>query len=114
LAEVIQGEAELLESLLPFMEKKLKVRWGRGGVRCSAEGFFRAPLALQRRWIRKAGAELCGTAMNLSYERVESVLRVWRGEDRGPRDLGFGLSVDQKTPWLLLNYRPLSPKVPKR
>lgn len=114
LAEVIHGEDDLLEGLLPFLEKKLKARWGRGGVRCSAEGFFRAPLALQRRWVRKAGAELCGTAMNLSYERVESVLRVWRGEDPGPRDLGFGLCVDRKDPWLFLNYRPLPPKVPKR
>lgn len=114
LADVILAEDDLLESLLPFLEKKLKVRWERGGVRCQAEGFFRAPLALQRRWVRKAGAELCGTAANLSFERVEMVLRVWRGEDPGPRDLGFGLSVGRRDPWLFLRYRPLPPKVSKR
>ena len=114
LAEVIQSEDDFLEGLLPFLDRKLKIRRRRGRFECRAEAFFRMPLALQRRWVRKAGGDLCGTAMNLSYERVGSVLRVWRGEEKGPRDLGFGLSVDRKDPWLLLTYRSLPAKVSKR
>jgi tRNA(Ile)-lysidine synthase len=114
LGEVFLAEDEFLESLLPFLGKKLKARYRPGHTECQASAFFRMPLALQRRWVRRICEDSTPLARGFSFERVETVLRVWRGDEKGPWDLGFGLSADQMGPKLILAYRKLPPKVSNR
>lgn len=114
LAEVFQAEDEFLDSLFPFLGKKLKARYSPGLTECPASAFFRMPLALQRRWVRQVCENFTPLARGFSFDRVETVLRVWRGDEKGPRDLGFGLSADRMGPKLILTYRKLRPKVSNR
>lgn len=104
-AEVLRAEDEFLESLMPFLGRKLGSRRRAGSYRCQAAPFFRMPLALQRRWVRRVCEGFTVLARGLSYERVEGVLRTWRGEEKGPRDLGFGLSAGKEGPFLFLSYQ---------
>jgi tRNA(Ile)-lysidine synthase len=114
LAEVARAEDEFLESLLPFLERKLKSDRKPGRYACQSEPFLQMPLALQRRWIRRVCEEFSVLARGFSFERVEMVLRTWSGQAKGPQDLGFGLSARREGSNLILNYQKLPPKGPLR
>ncbi|HVZ79630.1 MAG TPA: tRNA lysidine(34) synthetase TilS [bacterium] len=114
LAEVLQAENEFIEGLLPFLDKKLRSRRRGKDHECSSSAFLRMPLALQRRWVRRVAEGFTPLARGFSFERVEAVLRVWKGEEKGPRDLGFGLSADRRGQKLVLAYQRLPSKVSRR
>jgi len=91
LGEITAAEDFVLEGLLKPMDKKLKSRWGGGGYYCQAESFVRYPAALQRRWIRRVAEKLNGDARGLSFDRIEEIIRLWKGLEKGPKDMGFGI-----------------------
>ena len=91
--EVNAAEDVLMEELLKPLEQRLKSRWGKNSYTCNAMDFMKAPLALQRRWIRHVGEKLNPSARGLSFDRIEGILRLWVGRENGPRDLGFGLAA---------------------
>lgn len=91
--EVNAAEDALLEELLKPLELKVRSRWARYSYACNAADFMKAPLALQRRWIRHVCERLNPSARGLSFDRIEEVLHLWEGREKGPRDLGFGLSA---------------------
>ncbi len=89
--EITSAEDQVLEGFLVLVERKVKSRWVRGVYSCRAESFQRTPLALQRRWVRFVSEQLNANARGFSFDRIEEVIRLWEGKEKGPRDLGFGL-----------------------
>jgi tRNA(Ile)-lysidine synthase len=85
-------EAFMMESL-EGIKKSLKGRWSASSYRGPKTSFERLPLALQRLFIREAAKRLNPSARGLSFDRLEEATLVWKGRQKGPRDLGFGLSV---------------------
>jgi tRNA(Ile)-lysidine synthase len=90
-AEVTAEEDALMKEMLKPLERQVKSRWRRNVYTCNALFFRKAPLALQRRWIRHISEKLNPLARGLSFERIEEIIRLWAGSEKGPRDLGFGL-----------------------
>lgn len=90
---ITAAEDQFLEQLLVPVEKKVKSRWGKNVYSCSAAALPMVPLALRRRWVRRVAEELTIRGRGLSFDRIEEVLRLWEGRERGPRDMGFGLSA---------------------
>ena len=90
--EITAAEDIFMEEQLAPLEKKMNGRWGKGDYACQASVFAKAPIALQRRWIRRVAGRLNPQARGLSFERIEEVIRLWKGLEPGPKDLGFGLT----------------------
>jgi len=93
LGEITATEDLFMDGLLASVGPALKSRWGRREYHCRADAFGQIPLALQRRWVRRAAERLSADARGLSFERIEETIRLWCGQGRGPKDLGFGLAA---------------------
>lgn len=93
IGDINAAEDELLEGLLSPMGKKLKSVWRRQRYSCDALAFKMEPLALQRRWIRRVAEKLTPKGRGLSFDRIEEILGLWLGREKGPRDVGFGLTA---------------------
>jgi tRNA(Ile)-lysidine synthase len=96
IASISASEDAFLDEILGSWAVKIGVRRGKRGFTCRAAAFARMPLALQRRWVRRACAGLNPRARGLSFERVEEIIRLWAGKEKGPRDMGFGLAAGEK------------------
>jgi tRNA(Ile)-lysidine synthase len=94
-AEINSAEDQVLESLLILVEHQVKSRWMDGSYSCQVESFQSLPLALKRRWARHVGELLTSKARGLSFDRIEEIIRLWEGKEKGPRDLGFGLVAEK-------------------
>src|SRR5207253_440018 len=88
MGEVTSAEDHLMEQLLGPVEKRIKSRWKKDAYFCHSGAFQKIPLALQRRWVRHAAERSTEEARGLSFERVEEIIRLWTGKEKGPRDLG--------------------------
>ena len=106
MAEVTAAEDAFLESLLAPLGRKVGSRWARSGYSCRAKDFEKLPTALKRRWVRAVAERLSGEARGLSFDRIEEVLRLWEGREKGPRDLGFGLLAGRDRGQAYLRSRP--------
>ena len=95
LGDVNAAEDVLLEELLKPVERKVKSGWRPNSYSCNALDFCKIPLALQRRWIRHVCEKLTPMARGLSFDRIEEILLLWIGTEKGPRDLGFGLTANR-------------------
>jgi tRNA(Ile)-lysidine synthase len=93
LGDVNAAEDTLLEELLKPVERKVKSRWQHHAYVCNSLDFSKISLALQRRWIRHVCERLTPLARGLSFDRIEEILHLWTGNEKGPRDLGFGLTA---------------------
>jgi hypothetical protein len=102
MGEVISVEDQLIDQLLENAEKKLKDRWKKKAYFCPSLTFHQMHVALQRRWVRKVAEKLNQNARGISFDRVDEILRLWRGEEKGPRDMGYGLSVGTEGSWVYL------------
>jgi tRNA(Ile)-lysidine synthase len=91
LGEVTAAEDELMQNVLKSVEREVKSRWKKTGYDCLGERFVKTPLALKRRWVRLVAEKLAPPARGLSFDRVEEIVRLWEGREKGPRDLGYGL-----------------------
>lgn len=91
--DVLAADDELLDGFSRDLEKKLKSRWGKGIYACAAPAFAAVPLALQRRWVRRVCEKLVPETRGLPFDRIEEILRLWEEKERGPRDVGFGLTA---------------------
>ncbi len=100
--ELNATEDAFLEGLLKPLERRVRSRWRRNTYACNALNFSGIPLALQRRWIRHVGEKLNPLARGLSFDRIEEILRIWDGKEKGPRDLGFGLAADRRQNQVIL------------
>ena len=89
--EISSAEDQVLEGYLVSVERQVKSRWVRGAYSCQAERFQKIPLALQRRWVRLISERLTANARGFSFDRIEEIIRLWEGRQKGPRDLGYGL-----------------------
>jgi tRNA(Ile)-lysidine synthase len=102
MGEVISVEDQLTDQLLENGEKKLKDRWKKNAYFCPGLTFNKMHLALQRRWVRKVAEKLNQNARGISFDRVDEILLLWRGEKKGPRDIGYGLSAGTEGSWVYL------------
>jgi tRNA(Ile)-lysidine synthase len=93
MGEVTTVEDQLLDQLLDKAGKNLKDRWTKRAYFCNGSSFEKMPLGLKRRWIRRVAEKLISDARGLSFDRVEEVLLLWSGQEKGPRDVGYGLSA---------------------
>jgi tRNA(Ile)-lysidine synthase len=93
LGEITAAEDAFLEGLVDSAEKKVAAFHGRKAFHCRADRFQELPLALKRRLVRSAAEKLTNKGRGLSFERIEETLRIWEGREKGPRDMGFGLSA---------------------
>ncbi len=91
--EISAAEDFFLEEASKTLEKKLKSRTAKKTFSWSVSEFEKIPLALQRRWARHAAEKLTDKARGLSFDRIEEMIRLWKGFEKGPRDLGFGLKA---------------------
>lgn len=105
LGEINAAEDVFLEGLLKPVERRVKSRWGRFSYTCNASIFTKVPLALRRRWVRYVGEKLNPLARGISFDRIEEILRVWEGEEKGPRDLGFGLTAGRSQNQAFLSWK---------
>jgi tRNA(Ile)-lysidine synthase len=95
-AEINSAEDQFLEGLLISVERQVKSRWMGGLYSCEAKIFQNLHLALQRRWVRHVSEQLTARARGLSFDRIEEIIRLWEGKEKGPRDLGFGLTAEKR------------------
>lgn len=93
MGEVTAAEDEFLDQWVAKVGAELKSCWTLKKFVCSQKMFLDQPLVFRRRWIRQVAEKLVPDARGLSFERVELILRLWQGEERGPRDVGYGLSA---------------------
>ncbi|HXL73147.1 MAG TPA: ATP-binding protein, partial [bacterium] len=93
MGEVTAVEDQLMDQLLEIAGKKLKDQWEKKAYFCSYTAFQKMHLALQRRWVRRTAEKLNPNARGLSFDRVDEILRLWNGREKGPRDIGYGLSA---------------------
>ena len=91
--EITAAEDEFLDRLSWSLGPKVKSRWRGMSYSCDLRCFGILPLALQRRWVRQVAERLASSARGLSFERIEEVLRLWSGKEKGPRDIGFDLKA---------------------
>lgn len=102
MGEVISVEDQLIDQLLENAVKKLKHRCKKNTYFCAGLTFHQMHLALQRRWVRKVAEKLNQNARGISFDRVDEILLLWRGEEKGPRDMGYGLSAGTEGSWVYL------------
>ncbi len=112
IGDITATEDQFLESFLDSLEKKIKSRWEDKKFSCDPVTFGKLPLALQRRWVRRVVEQLTGRPCGLSFERIEEVLHLWEGSEKGPRDLGFGLVAGGKTNRVFLLLKGLKTSSP--
>jgi tRNA(Ile)-lysidine synthase len=93
MGEVTAVEDELMNQLLAIAGKKLKDQWKKNAYFCPRPAFQKMHSALQRRWVRWVAEKLNSNARGLSFDRVDQILRLWNGQEKGPRDIGYGLSA---------------------
>ena len=93
MGEVTAVEDQLMDQLLEIAGKKLKDQWKRNAYFCPSPAFQKMHPALQRRWVRRVTEKLNSNARGLSFDRVDQILRLWNGQEKGPRDIGYGLSA---------------------
>lgn len=103
--EITAAEDEFLDQLVGKLEGKIGSRWRKNSYTCDARLFLRMSLALQRRWIRKVSERLSTDARGLAFDRIEDILRLWAGVEKGPRDIGFGLKAGRDGNNSFLSYR---------
>jgi len=104
MGEVVTVEDQFLDQVLNDAGKKLKNRWGKKAYFCDASSFAELHLALQRRWVKRSAEKLTSDARGLSFDQVEEILRIWAGQKKGPRDVGYGLSAGMEGSSLYLKY----------
>jgi hypothetical protein len=46
--------------------------------------------------------KLSRNARGISFDRVDEILRLWSGQEKGPRDVGYGLSAGMEGSWVYL------------
>jgi tRNA(Ile)-lysidine synthase len=102
MGEVTAVEDQLMDQLLEITGKKLKDRWKKNAYFCPNQAFQKMHPALQRRWVRRVAEKLNSNARGLSFDGVERILRLWNGREKGPRDIGYGLSAGQEGPGVYL------------
>lgn len=107
LGEISAVEDAFLEDLVASVGKRIQGRWAKNSFYCRSSGFKKIPLALKRRWVRFVAVKLTDQARGLSFERIDEAIRLWEGTEKGPRDLGFGLSAgrSQNTAFLIQKER---------
>jgi len=105
--EIAAAEDSFLEGFLGQAGKNLRGRWSGSSYRCPSQEFAKMSLALRRRWVRRVAERLHPDARGLSFERIEEVIRLWEGKEKGPRHMGFGLVVgrDKKEAYLRYEFR---------
>jgi tRNA(Ile)-lysidine synthase len=91
IGEISSAEDQFLEGFLVSVGQQVKSRWVHGAYSCEAESFQKMPLAFQRRWVRLISEQLTANARGFSFDRIEEIIRLWEGQEKGPRDLGYGL-----------------------
>ncbi len=96
LGETCAAEDAFLEELLRPLGRKVQSRWRASSYSCNGPRFDKLPLALRRRWVRHVCEGLNPVARGLTFDRIEEVLRLWAGREKGPRDLGFGFTAGRK------------------
>jgi tRNA(Ile)-lysidine synthase len=102
MGEVMSVEDQLVDQVLEIAKKKLKDRWKRKAYFCPMSAFQKMHLALQRRWVRQVAEKLNQNARGISFDRVDEILRLWSGLEKGPRDIGYGLSAGTEGSWVYL------------
>ena len=93
MGDVASTEDSFLEQRTSEVGSKLKGRWTTKNYSCPGKAFQAMPLVFRRRWVRQVAEKLNGDARGLSFERVELILRLWAAQEKGPRDVGYGLSA---------------------
>jgi len=91
MGEVAAEENRFLEEWAKESGVRLQGKWSKKSYVCSQKKFRTADLVLQRRWARQVAERLNPDARGLSFDRVELILRLWNGDEKGPRDVGYGL-----------------------
>jgi tRNA(Ile)-lysidine synthase len=102
MGEVTAVEDELMDQFLDQAGKDLKGRWKKDAYFCRGVVFQKTHLAIQRRWVRRIAEKLVSNARGLSFDRVDEILRIWGGLEKGPRDVGYGLSAGTESSWVYL------------
>ena len=94
--EILESEDAWLENWVESLSRQLGEKKTGPRYALSLEKFQKLSLPIQRRVIRRGAEILEPLARGLSFDRLEEALEVWRLKRKGPRDLGFGLSVGVK------------------
>jgi tRNA(Ile)-lysidine synthase len=102
MGEVTSVEDQLVDQLLEIEGKKIESRWKKNVYFCPGSAFRKMHLALQRRWVRRVTEKLSRNARGISFDRVDEILRLWSGQEKGPRDVGYGLSAGMEGSWVYL------------
>ncbi len=102
MGEVTSVEDQWADQLLEIEVKKIKDRWKKDAYFCPGPAFHQMHLALQRRWVRQVAEKLSRNARGISFDRVDEILRLWGGQEKGPRDVGYGLSAGMEGSWVYL------------
>ena len=76
--------------------RNLKISTTKKSYFCKWSSFQKLHMALQRRWVRRVAEKLVSNARGLSFDRVEEILFLWSGHEKGPRDIGYGLSAGKE------------------
>ncbi len=100
--EAAAAEDEFLDQWVTEKGSKLKGRWTPKSYACAQKTFFNHPLAFRRRWVKQVAEKITPDARGISFDRVELILRLWQGQEKGPRDVGYGLSAGQSKGWVFL------------
>jgi hypothetical protein len=102
MGELTTTEDQFMDQLLDQAGKSLKGRWAKNAYYCRGSAFQKMHLALKRRWIRRVAEKLVPEARGLSFDRVDEIIHIWNGQEKGPRDVGYGLSAAMKESWIYL------------
>ncbi|HVM32426.1 MAG TPA: tRNA lysidine(34) synthetase TilS [bacterium] len=93
LGEVAAAQEAFMMQALERASRKMGGRFQSGGWSGRQASFRRMPLAIQRLLLRQKALDLHPAARGLSFDRLEEGVAVWRSDVKGPRDLGYALSV---------------------
>jgi tRNA(Ile)-lysidine synthase len=93
MGEILASEDGWLENWVDGISLQLEEKRTLHKYSLSLKKFKKLSLPIQRRVIRRGAEILEPRARGLSFERLEEALEVWRLQRKGPRDLGFGLSI---------------------
>ncbi len=91
--EITAVEDQFLETLMSGMAKRVKSRWKGGTIQVDLKAIGKFHLALKRRFIRFTAEKLNVEARGLSYKGIQEILRLWEGQETGPRDIGYDLTA---------------------
>jgi tRNA(Ile)-lysidine synthase len=93
IGEVTASEDQIIDQFLDKTKKDLKSRWTKRTYSCGVASFEKMPLGLKRRWVKRVAEKLIRDARGLSFDRVDEIICIWNGQEKGPRDVGYGLSA---------------------